>query len=327
MVYKALLLVVLVFSAIRSSCLRPSRRYVTRRTTGSAVEGSSQPNSEGSGSAELQNSTPDPDVCEMRLASAFETLQDLTTNCVEVLSLSDCCQLKFLGVQQEESGVYRIANKLSYCDMTTDKGGWLVIQRRMGGMRSFRKNWRQYARGFGVLDRDFWMGLDRMHELTSTMPTELRVDLQYPNGTKLFAHYDTFQVAGADDNYRLTVRGYRPESNASDALAYHDGMAFTTTDRDNDNAPGNYNCAVISGGEAGWWYNWCWRAHLNSLYVDPHYPDEEGVYWLQYGREQRFTFAEMKIRPKVWHCGNVQRRSLESAFLLPVLTKMLARVQ
>ena len=70
--------------------------------------------------------------------------------------------------------------------MTTDGGGWLVILSRTGGKRVFNKPWKKYQKGFGVLDRDFWLGLDAMHELTTLAFTELRVDLQHWNGTEIF---------------------------------------------------------------------------------------------------------------------------------------------
>ena len=54
-----------------------------------------------------------------------------------------------------------------YCNMTTDDGGWIVIQRnRINSQLSFDKNWREYVEGFGDLNKDFWAGLELMHTLT-----------------------------------------------------------------------------------------------------------------------------------------------------------------
>ena len=54
-----------------------------------------------------------------------------------------------------------------YCNMTTDNGGWIVIQRnRINSQLSFDKNWREYKEGFGDLNKDFWAGLELMHALT-----------------------------------------------------------------------------------------------------------------------------------------------------------------
>lgn len=51
--------------------------------------------------------------------------------------------------------------------MTTEGGGWTVIQRRgvaippkgFGEEReSFARNWDEYEKGFGSLHKDFWLG-------------------------------------------------------------------------------------------------------------------------------------------------------------------------
>ena len=54
-----------------------------------------------------------------------------------------------------------------YCNMTTDGGGWIVIQRnRKDSQLSFNKNWRKYREGFVDLSIDFWAELELMHILT-----------------------------------------------------------------------------------------------------------------------------------------------------------------
>ena len=47
--------------------------------------------------------------------------------------------------------------------------------------------------------------------------------------------FSDFYVEDESDNYRLQVSGYN--GTAGDWLSYHNGMQFTTTDRDNDNWP------------------------------------------------------------------------------------------
>lgn len=47
----------------------------------------------------------------------------------------------------------------------------------------------------------------------------------------------------------------------------HNGMKFSTKDRDNDNF--RTNCAEVYHG--GFWYNGCWAANLNGVYY--HTPD------------------------------------------------------
>ena len=42
------------------------------------------------------------------------------------------------------------------CDMTSDGGKWMVIQRRINGSVDFYLNWTDYVNGFGDLEGEFW---------------------------------------------------------------------------------------------------------------------------------------------------------------------------
>lgn len=46
--------------------------------------------------------------------------------------------------------------------------------------------------------------------------------------------YVYFSVAPESENYKLTVARYTSDSHAGDALKWHNGMKFSTPDRDND---------------------------------------------------------------------------------------------
>ena len=78
----------------------------------------------------------------------------------------------------------------------------------------------------------------------STGPYKLRVDMEDWSGKKYFAEYDYFRVDNEANNYRLHVRGYHGD--AGDSLTSvrdnHNGMAFSTRDKDNDRRTYN-NCA------------------------------------------------------------------------------------
>ncbi|XP_059530279.1 tenascin-N [Myotis daubentonii] len=179
-----------------------------------------------------------------------------------------------------------------YCDMDTDGGGWIVFQRRNTGQLDFFKRWRTYVEGFGDPTKEFWFGLDKLHNLTTGTPTryEVRVDLQTANESA-YAVYDFFQVASSKERYRLTVGKYR--GTAGDALTYHNGWKFTTFDRDNDIALSN--CALTHHG--GWWYKNCHLANPNGRYGETKH--SEGVNWEPWkGHEFSIPYVELKIRPQ-----------------------------
>ncbi|XP_038039181.1 tenascin-N isoform X1 [Anas platyrhynchos] len=210
---------------------------------------------------------------------------------------ADCSQIQQNG--DALSGTYTIyLNGDSsrpmqvYCDMTTDGGGWIVFQRRNTGELDFYKRWKNYVEGFGDPTGEFWLGLDQLHNLTSSSPIryELRVDLRTANESA-YAVYDFFQVASSRERYRLSVGNYR--GNAGDAMTYHNGWKFTTWDRDNDVALSN--CALTHHG--AWWYKNCHLANLNGKYGESKH--SEGVNWEPWkGHEFSIPFTEMKIRPQ-----------------------------
>jgi len=196
-----------------------------------------------------------------------------------------CCDLRIFPPDRVPTGVYRMrigtfASVNVYCNMTTDDGGWIVIQRnRKDSQLSFNKNWREYEEGFGDLNTDFWAGLELIHTLTQRGEWEMRVDYQKNDKSWSYLHYNQFSVGSAIEKYPLTVGGYSGGSIPNDQGIYYDGMMFSTPDNDNDKS-GN-NCAATY--KSGWWYDKCFYININR---QP----------LNVGGTVLFT--EMKIRPK-----------------------------
>ncbi|CAJ1072212.1 tenascin-N isoform X5 [Xyrichtys novacula] len=219
----------------------------------------------------------------------------------------DCVQIMKNG--NKKSGIYTVyinndrAKAIEvYCDMDTDGGGWLMLQRRTTGKLDFMKRWRQYIAGFGNMTDEFFIGMDKIYELTNT-PTqyELRFDLGL-GSERAYAVYDNFKIAPVKQKFKLTIGAYR--GTAGDAMTYHQGRPWTTVDMDNDIALGN--CALTHRG--AWWYKNCHLANLNGKWGDNRH--SMGVNWEPWkGHLTSLDFTEMKIRP-VGAMSSRKRRSL-----------------
>ncbi|XP_020608578.1 microfibril-associated glycoprotein 4-like isoform X1 [Orbicella faveolata] len=207
----------------------------------------------------------------------------------------NCAELYKSG--KRTSGVYTIDSDGSgafdvFCDQTTAGGGWTVFQKRLNGSVNFYRGWADYKNGFGNLNGEFWLGLDKIHRLTNTK-NRLRVDLEDTTGKTTYAEYDMFAVTSERTKYKLSLGSY--SGTAGDSLSYHRGYPFTTTDQDNDSY--SNNCAVFYKG--AWWYNACHASNLNGLYYHgKHSSYADGVNWRHWkGLNYSAKRAEMKIRP------------------------------
>ncbi|XP_071790837.1 ficolin-3-like [Asterias amurensis] len=192
---------------------------------------------------------------------------------------SSCQELLEAG--HNVSGIYTIFpagfnNSLQvYCDMDTDGQGWMVIQRRQDGSVDFYRNWTDYQGGFGNLCGEFWLGNENLRTLTeSAGPWKLKIEMVRWDGEESFAEYGHFKIGG--DNYQLEIGSYKANSTAVDRLEYHNGMMFSTNDKDND-LTGNSNCAVEFKG--AWWYNNCYHSNLNGKYYPYESDDMDGIHW------------------------------------------------
>ncbi|XP_067296622.1 microfibril-associated glycoprotein 4-like [Pseudorasbora parva] len=216
---------------------------------------------------------------------------------------ADCSDLYKAG--QTVSGIYSIyitgdVPLWVYCHMVSDgkdedNGGWTVIQRRMDGSVDFYRGWEEYKRGFGATEGEYWLGLENMHQLIRNRKYMLRVDLEDFTGRKGFAQYSTFSVGPETDGYKLQVSGFK-DGAAGDSLSIHNGMKFSTFDKDQDTYDGN--CAKMWSG--AFWYLGCYYTNPNGLYLgqgNTRYA--VGIVWSSWKNDYRVSmkFFSMKIRP------------------------------
>ena len=179
--------------------------------------------------------------------------------------------------------------------METDGGGWTVFQRRQDGSVDFYRGWVDYEMGFGKVDQEFWLGLNKLHRLTTTA-SSLRIDMEDFIQDRRYVHYKHFYVGDSSTSYTLTVEGYTGD--VGDSLSIHNTFKFSTHDKDNDDWP--KNCAVEYKG--AWWYKACHLSNLNGQYLrGAHKSYGDGVEWVRWeGHEYHYSlkFTEMKVRQK-----------------------------
>ena len=70
-----------------------------------------------------------------------------------------------------------------------------IIQRRgdYGEPREdFNRNWADYKAGFGDHNKEFWLGNEKIHQLTKDGDMKLRIELEAWDGRTTWAEYETF---------------------------------------------------------------------------------------------------------------------------------------
>lgn len=141
----------------------------------------------------------------------------------------------------------------AYCNLEEQGGKWTVIQSRLDGTVSFYRSWIEYQNGFGNLGGEFWIGLEKLYEITNNKLHELIIVMEDFEGQSKFVKYSSFAIGSEEEGYALILlSGY--EGTGGDSLTYHAGQKFSTFDSDNDSwAEGN--CALAHTG--AWWYNAC----------------------------------------------------------------------
>ena len=130
--------------------------------------------------------------------------------------------------------------------------------------------------------------------MTNSAPYKLRMEFMLRNGSWYSAEYDTFRVESESQYYRIHVGGYSGDLCDVMNLGHvHNGMSFTTYDRDNDMYGGG-NCAIKGsgdGGGGGWWYRDCAHFNLNG---------NSGSYGFFFysGQSSHFSASRMMLKKK-----------------------------
>ncbi|CAK8681272.1 unnamed protein product [Clavelina lepadiformis] len=191
-------------------------------------------------------------------------------------------------VSSSSNGVHILTSGVEvFCD-----DGWTVFQRRIDGTVSFQRGWDDYANGFGQINWEFWLGLDKIHEMTRGGGCRLKIELEDFDGDRAHADYSSFLVDSTENLYRLRVYGY--SGNAGDSFGYSNNAPFSTYDKDNDSD----NCASAYAGNQGWWMTKrCCQACLNGLWMRESTGIFHGIIWYHWkGYRTPLRSSKMKFR-------------------------------
>ena len=101
----------------------------------------------------------------------------------------------------------------------------------------------------------FFLGLEKLHQITSAREHELLVELKYAIGNSVYAWYSSFEIGTEVEQYSLKKLGHYTGT-ADDLMSSHVGKKFTTKDR-NNGATRDGDC------EVGWWMDPCTSTNIN----------------------------------------------------------------
>ena len=178
----------------------------------------------------------------------------------------------------------------------------IVFLRRKDGSVNFDRRWVDYQRGFGDPDGEFWLGLEALHQLTSTNDYSLRISVmawEDHNFEENMEVFTGFRVGPYFDNYRLTLTGFDGYASTSSGTLLlggvneHNGTLFSTIDRANDVLG---HCAINHRG--GWWYNENCSGYARPTghyLTEDHVTNYEGVLFAIDDFERSYSWKSLEL--------------------------------
>jgi len=180
---------------------------------------------------------------------------------------------------------------LGGCVEPEDENGWILLQQRDTSEKySFDRTWYDYKNGFQESEKAYWLGLQAMHEKTST--GKWKVAIVYHCDTldqkiQCVVNED-FKVDSESTNFKLNVgrevqhKGIDPDF----TFSHHNNQPFTTRDRYNDKFDDSEKSCAERAFFSGWWFNNCYQICANCYGF--------GTNTLDYRCNPGHTFMAMK---------------------------------
>ncbi|XP_006879857.1 PREDICTED: angiopoietin-related protein 3 [Elephantulus edwardii] len=174
----------------------------------------------------------------------------------------DCATISNRG--EKVSGIYAIrptsSQVFNVCCEVKSGISWTLIQYRIDGSQNFNETWKKYKYGFGRLNGEFWLGLEKIKSIVKQSNYTLRIELEDWKDNKYYAEY-SFHLGNEETNYLLYL--VEISGNVSNVLPEHTDLVFATWDH---KIKGQLNCPQsYSGG--WWWHDKCEENNLNGKYI------------------------------------------------------------
>ena len=142
----------------------------------------------------------------------------------------------------------------------------ILVQQHVGASAFFNRSWEEFKVGFGNESDNYWIGNERLHQLTKGGQYKLRVDLLSRFTARWYwAEYGSFSTGGEITDYTLIASQY--SGNAGDGITVDrisdyslNGVRFSTYDR------GSHCISATGDHIGGFWYardSDCGHAALN----------------------------------------------------------------
>ena len=131
---------------------------------------------------------------------------------------------------------------------------WRTIQQRTKpGSFGAKNNESTYRQGFGKLKDNYWIGLDKIYNLTRNNPMKLRLYYETTDGSIGVAFYNKFYIGDESSNFALYFDSYS-HGNAGNSLGNRSEFLFTSE---------RINNTVYY---QGWWHDFRSDSTFNARY-------------------------------------------------------------
>ena len=217
----------------------------------------------------------------------------------------DCLDWHRLGYTKD--GVYYINfygyRRKVFCDMTTDGGGWIVMQKRIDGSVDFNQDWETFKDGFGNVYTEYWLGNEIVHQYTTQQPTEALMEAFDFDNVRAAVKITNLAVKSETLKYEINfdVCSEVTHANLCVDWDYLKGMKFSSLDSDNDE--NSIQCAIKY--VSGWWHKSCFYVNFNGVFYQNYQPLEmmaKGIVWHRFHAHATLTplkSSKMLIRRKI----------------------------